>query len=126
MVLLVLVGQALGIRPEHLSTPVVPVLLAASGVPGASSAERADVSKLARSNTGAAFELAITVIECNELEEDDEWSSTTEDQRVTHARAADPLAGLFARYVAALPWGEGHEARDISVSRHLLLGVFRL
>ncbi len=125
LLLLVLVGQALGIRPEYLVGPMAQGDAAGLSVLDASSQHHHFLS-VVRSGTGAQYDWAITEIECKEVEEDEESSAASKDLRGVHTRSSDLLAGIAARYVATLPWEQGREARVPSISRHLLLGVVRV
>jgi len=123
--MVVLVSQALGIRPEYFASAVAHRDGASRSVLDAS-AQHPHSLNLVRSNTGVLYDWAIAEIECKEVEEDEEWSSSCKVQRGESTRSSDLLAGIAARYVANLPWELGREAHVPSISRHLLLGVVRV
>ncbi len=127
LVLLVVLGQALGFRPASLAACDTTVFGFGHPVQAALSFENTGPQAAVRADGAEApFVLTVAWVECKEIEEYEERDATFRDLQGIRSASTDPLAGLFARYVATLPWGQGHEARDLSISRHLLLGVFRL
>lgn len=126
LVLLVLVGQAVGIRPEHFADQPVTSDFSSITIPVADALRQADLPVLSNAPTGAQYDLAVAVLECKELEEDDVHCSPLKDKCDPDPFATGRLSGVAAHFAASLPAQYGLRALIAGVSLQLFLGVFRL